>query len=215
MLAPCRETGLVKLGLVALDVTKIRANASRHKAMSYGRMREREEQLAAEVAELLRQAGEIDDEEDRHYSKDKRGDELPEELSFRVGRLRKIRQAKAALEAEARTLVEQEEAVGKDHPGVPEEKSQRNFTDADSHIMPNPGGRDFRRSYNCQAVVHSAHQVIVAARATNPTSDKQQSVAMVKVAIGNVGTVPREVSADADTTRPGQWGISRPWESKP
>ena len=87
----CQQAGLVKLGHVALDGTKVRANASRHKAMSYGRMREREGQLAAEVAELLRRAGEVDDDEDRRYGKDKRGDELPEELAFRESRLRKIR----------------------------------------------------------------------------------------------------------------------------
>ena len=94
----CRQAGLVKLGHVALDGTKVRANASKHKAMSYGRMKEKEEQLQAEVDELLRKA----QEEDRRYGKDKRGDELPEELSFRESRLRKIREAKAALEAGAR-----------------------------------------------------------------------------------------------------------------
>ncbi len=98
----CRQAGLVKLGHLALDSTKVRANASRHKAMNYGRMKEREVQFKAEVDELLRRAGEVDDEEDRRYGRDKRGDELPEELSFREGRLRSIREAKAALEAEAR-----------------------------------------------------------------------------------------------------------------
>ena len=92
----CREAGLVKLGHVALDITKVRANSSKHKAMSYGRMKEKEAQLASEVAELLRRAEEVDEEEDRRYGRDKRGDELPEELSFREGRLRKIREAKAA-----------------------------------------------------------------------------------------------------------------------
>ena len=85
----------MKLGHVALDSTKVRANASKHKAMSYGRMKEKEAQLSAEVAELLRQAEEIDEEEDRRYGQDQRGDELPEELSFREGRLRKIREAEA------------------------------------------------------------------------------------------------------------------------
>ena len=95
-MSSCR-TG--KAGHVALDSTKVRANASRHKAMSYGRMKEAEGQLAAEAAELLRCAGEVDEEEDRRYGRDTRGDELPEELAFREGRLRKIREAKAALEA--------------------------------------------------------------------------------------------------------------------
>ena len=80
---------------------------------------------------------------------------------------------------------------------MPDEKAQRNFTDPDSRIMPGPGGRDFEQSYNCQAVVDSARQVIVAARATNQPSDKGQAVAMVVEAIANVGTVPKEVSADA------------------
>ena len=102
MLELCQQAGLVKLGHVALDGTKVRANASKHKAMSYGRMKEKEGQLSAEVAELLRRAGEVDDDEDRRYGKNKRGDELPEELAFREGWLRKIREAKAALEAEAK-----------------------------------------------------------------------------------------------------------------
>ena len=111
-----QRAGLVKLGHVALDGTKVRANASRHKAMSYRRMKEKEEQLAAEVAELLRRAQEVDDEEDRRYGKDKRGDELPEELAFREGRLEKIREAMAALEAEAQAAAEQAEVEGKTHP---------------------------------------------------------------------------------------------------
>ena len=194
VLAFCQRAGLVKLGHVALDGAKVRANASRHKAMSYRRMKEKEEQLAAEVAELLRRAQEVDDEEDRRYGKDKRGDELPEELAFREGRLEKIREAMAALEAEAQAAAE---AEGKEHPGVPEDKAQRNFTDAESRIMPAPGGRDFLQAYNCQAVVDHAHQVIVAARATNQSSDKQQAAAMMRETIDNVGAVPREVSADA------------------
>ena len=193
----CQQAGLVKLGHVALDGTKVRANASRHKAMSYGRMREREGQLAAEVAELLRRAGEVDDDEDRRYGKDKRGDELPEELAFRESRLRKIREAKAALEAEALAEAGQAEREGRNHPGVPDDKAQRNFTDPDSRIMPAPGGRDFQQSYNCQAVVDSAHQVIVAARATNQPSDKGQAVSMIEETVNNTGAVPKEVSADA------------------
>ena len=194
VLAFCQRAGLVKLGHVALDGTKVRANASRHKAMGYRRMKEKEAQLAAEVAELLRRAQEVDDEEDRRYGQDKRGDELPEELAFREGRLEKIREAMAALEAEAQAAAE---AEGKEHPGVPDDKAQRNFTDAESRIMPGPGGRDFLQAYNCQAVVDSAHQVIVAARATNQSSDKQQAAAMMQETIDNVGAVPREVSADA------------------
>ena len=197
VLALCQRAGLVKLGHVSLDGTKVKANASKHKAMSYGRMKEREAQLAAEVTELLRQAQAADDEEDRRYGKDKRGDELPEELAFREGRLEKIREAMAALEAEAQAAAEQAEAEGGKRPGVPDDKAQRNFTDTESRIIPAPGGKDFLQGYNCQAVVDSAHQVIVAARATNQTSDKQQAAAMMEETIDNVGAVPREVSADA------------------
>ena len=187
----CSQAGLVKLGHVALDGTKVRANASRHKAMSYKRMKEREAQLAAE---LLRRAAEVDEEEDRRYGRENRGDEVPEELAFREGRLERIREAMAALEAEAQA---QAEAEGKAHPGVPEDKAQRNFTDPESRIMPASGGRYFLQAYNCQAVVDHEHQVIVATRATNVPSDKQQAVVMIKEVIANTGTVPKEVSADA------------------
>ena len=193
----CQQAGLVKLGHVALDGTKVRANASKHKAMSYGRMKEQEGQLTAEVAELLRRAGEVDDDEDRRYGRDKRGDELPEELAFRESRLRKIREAKAALEAKALAEAEQAESEGRNHPGVPDDKAQRNFTDPDSRSMPGPGGRDFQQSYNCQAVVDRTHQVIVAARATNQPSDKGQAMSMIEETVSNTGAVPKEVSADA------------------
>ena len=191
VLALCQQAGLVKLGHVALDGTKVKANASKHKAMSYQRMKEKAAQLAAEVAELLRQAQAADDEEDRRYGKDKRGDELPEELAFRERRLEKIREAMAALEAEAQAAAEQAEAEGGKHPGVPDDKAQRNFTDTESRIIPAPGGKDFLQAYNCQAVVDSAHQVIVAARATNQTSDKQQAAAMMEETIDNVAHHPR------------------------
>ena len=114
---------------------------------------------------MLWRAQAADEEEDRRYGKDHRGDELPEELSFREGRLEKIREAMAELEVEAQSA---EQAEGKDHSGVPDDKSQRNFTDAESRIMPAPGGRDFVQAYNCHAVVDSVHQVIVAARANSP-----------------------------------------------
>ena len=201
----CQQAGLVKPGHVALDGTKVRANASRHKAMSYGRMKEREEQLAGEVDELLRGAQEVDEEDDRRYGRDKREDELPEELAFREGRLRKIREAKAALEAEARSAAEQAESEGRNHPGVPGDRAQRNFTDPDSKIMPVPGGKDFQQSYNCQAVVDNAHQVILAARATCQPSDKGQAAAMW-------GQSQRRSRPTLATTRPRGSGNSMPWE---
>ena len=193
----CQRSGMVKLGHVALDGAKVKANASKHKAMSYRRMKEKEAQLQGEVSELLRRAQEVDEEEDRRYGRDKRGDELPEELTFREGRLEKIREAMAALEAEAQAAAEAAAEEGKEHPVVPDDKTQRNFTDPESRIMPGPGGRDFVQAYNCQAVVDHVHQVIVAARATNLTSDKQQAVTMLEETITNTGAVPREVSADA------------------
>ena len=119
VLAFCQRAGLVKLGHVALDGAKVRANASKHKAMSYKRMKEQAAQLTAEVAELLRRAQEADEEEDRRYGQDQRGDELPEELAFREGRLEKIREAMAALEAEAQAAAEQAEVEGRKHPGCP------------------------------------------------------------------------------------------------
>ena len=196
-----QRAGMLKLGHVALDGTKVRANASKHKAMSYKRMKGKEAQLSEAVAELLRRAQEVDEEEDRRYGRDRRGDELPEELAFRESRLEKIREAMAALEAEAQAAAEPAAEEGKAHPGVPEDQAQRNFTDAESRIMPGPGGRDFLQAYNCQAVVDHAHQVIVAARATNQASSRAcqrgQAVAMMQDAIDNTGVVPREVSADA------------------
>ena len=106
----CQRVGLVKLGHVSLDVTKVKANASKHKAMSYGRTKEKEVRLELEVEELLKKAQEVDEEEDRRYGKERRGDDLPQELAFRESRLKKIREAKAALEAEAKQEAEKAKA---------------------------------------------------------------------------------------------------------
>lgn len=190
----CQQAGLVKLGHVSLDGTKVRANASKHKAMSYGRMKEKEARLEAEVERLLKEAQEVDEGEDRLYGKERRGDELPQELAFRKSRLKKIREARAALEEEAR---EQAQAQGKEHPAVPAEKAQRNFTDADSRIMPAPGGKEFLQAYNCQAAVDSDHQVIVAARVTNRPSDRAQALPLIQDIEANTGALPKEASADA------------------
>ena len=163
----CQKAGLVKLGHVALDGTKIRANASKHKAMSYKRMKEEEARLEGEVMELLQRAQAVDAEEDHRYGKDKEGEELPKELTFRESRLKRIREARAALEAEARAEGEEEVRKGKKGSGVPKDKAQRNSTDPDSRIMPAPGAKHFLQAYNGQAAVDSAHQVIVAAELTN------------------------------------------------
>jgi transposase len=192
----CQKAGLVKLGHVALDGTKIKANASKHKAMSYKRMKEEEVRLETEVKELLKRAGEADDEEDKRYGKDKRGDELPRELAFRESRLKKIREAREALEAEARQEAEQARVKGRKATGIPEDKAQRNFTDPQSKIMPAPGGKHFEQCYNAQAAVDSAHQIIVAPGLTDEPTDKQQALPMVEQLETNTGKLPRRMSAD-------------------
>ena len=193
----CQKAGLVKLGHVSIDGTKIKANASKHKAMSYQRMKAEEARLEAEVQELLRTAEAVDEEEDRSYGKNKRGDELPKELAFRESRLKKIREARAALEAEARFKAERMRGDGGEETGVPEDKAQRNFTDPDSHIMPAPGGKHFEQAYNAQVAVDSANQVIVAAEVTDQPSDRGQAVPMMGQVKANTGELPREMSADA------------------
>jgi transposase len=181
----CQSAGLVKLGHVALDGTKLKANASKHKAMSYGRMKQGEARFEEEVKRLLKEAEVVDEEEDRRYGKDKRGDELPRELARRESRLKKIREAKAALEAEA---LEQAKAV--------EDKRQRNFTDPDSHIMLS-SDKSFIQAYNCQAAVDSQSQVVVACEATNQASDKLHLKLMVAQVEANAGDKPKKLSADA------------------
>lgn len=192
----CRKAGLVKLGHVALDGTKMKANASRHKAMSYKRMKEEEARLNTEVKELLKRAETVDEEEDRKYGKGKRGDELPKELAFRESRLKKIREAKQALEEEARLKAEEEQ---QDSPltVTPKDNAQRNFTDSESRIMPAPGGKHFIQGYNAQAAVDSKHQVIVAAEITNKPVDRGQTEPMMDVVKANTGQLPRQMSADA------------------
>jgi transposase len=189
----CQRAGLVTLGHVALDGTKIKANASKHKAMSYKRMKEEEARLEAEVQELLKKAEVADEEEDRTYGKSKRGDELPKELAFRESRLKKIKEAKAALEAEAR----REATETKKGTGVPPDKAQRNFTDPESHIMPVSGGKQFEQCYNAQAAVDSRNQVIVAADVTDEPSDRGQATPMMKQVKENTGALPKEASLDA------------------
>ena len=193
----CQKAGLVKLGHVSLDGTKVKANASKHKAMSYGRMKKEEERLQAEVRDLLKRAQQVDEEEDSQYGRDERGDELPRELAFRESRLKKIREAKEALEAEARQKAEEACSSSKEQPVVPDDKAQRNFTDPESRIMPSSGGQHFMQAYNAQAAVDSADQVIVAAEVTNEPSDRGQAVPMMEQTKANTGKLPQEVSADA------------------
>jgi hypothetical protein len=209
----CQKAGLLQLGHVALDGTKMRANASKHKAMSYGRMKEKIAELEVQVQELLAQAEAVDEAEDAHCAKGRRGDELPEELRFRQSRLEKIRQAKAALEAQAQAEAQKAKKPEEKPPGSssgggkgpppalkvdPADKAQRNFTDPDSRIMQDGATKSFEQCYNCQAAVDSRAQVIVAAQVTQQANDKQQTKPLIEEMKKNLaGEKPRAVSADA------------------
>jgi transposase len=211
-----QRAGLVKLEHVALDGTKVQANASKHKAMSYDRLCKEEPRLAAEVAEWFRRAEEIDAAEDAKYGSDCRGDELPEELRRRESRLRKIREAKAALEAEAKAKAAQQRAaqavkaaqVAQQRPPhrrgrkaqppreTPADRVQYNFTDPESHIMKNADGA-FVQAYNAQAAVDAAHQLIVATDVTAQPADAPHLAPMATAIEENTGQPPMRLSADA------------------
>jgi transposase len=190
------EAGVMKLGRVALDGTKVKANASKHKAMSYDRMKEKERQIRAEVKELLAQAEAADAAEDEQYGTDQHGEELPEELQRRESRLKKIRQAKRALEERAR---QKAEAEGKSADEVkqaqPAAKDQYNFTDPESRIM--MGSDGFVQGYNAQAAVEPALQLIVGQSVTPATNDKEQVAPMVEVIEQQSGQLPTELLADS------------------
>jgi transposase len=207
------RAGLVKLGHVALDGTKMRANASKHKAMSYDRMKKREAELAAEVERWLKAAEAADREEDKRYG-ERRGEELPDWVADKQKRLEKIRQAKAELEAEAQTAAEQEkqrrhkaeeerQARGLKKKGPPpappreepEPKAQRNFTDPESRILKTKDG--YIQGYNAQAAVDGEAQIIVAHGLTASPSDQDQLVKLIDGIKANLGRRPKEASADA------------------
>jgi len=187
-----RELGAPRVGRVALDSTKIKANASKHKAMSYGRMREKQRQLREEVNELLAQAEAADAAEDAEYGSDRRGDELPADLQRRESRLKRIREAKRALEARAK-----EEAAAKGEPAdaaKPAPKAQYNFTDPESRIMKSPEG--FVQAYNAQVAVDEL-QLIVGQAVTQETNDKQQLMPMITTITQQSADTPDQVLADA------------------
>jgi transposase len=190
----CRQAGLVKLGRVAVDGTKLKANASKHKAMSYGRMRTQEAALEQEVRGLLRQAEAADQADDARHGRDRRGDELPAELARRESRLQKIREAKAALEAEAQA---QARAAGKPPEGaVPPDKAQRNFTDPEATIQKTSDG--FVQGYNAQVAVDGGPaQIIVAQLVTPAAPDVQQLVPVVTAITQGLRRRPAQVLADA------------------
>jgi transposase len=217
VLTLCAESGLVSLGRVALDGTKLRASASRHKAMSHDRMGPKIEELAAQVAAMLAEAEATDRAEDAEFGEDRRGDELPAELATKEGRLARMRAAKAAIEAEAREKAAAKAAAkaaddGGDEAAVseaaetaassatPNPKTQRNFTDPESRMMKTTDG--FHYAYNAQTVVDEGSQVVLAAEVTQQATDIDQFLFMVGVTEGNLDAAdiddsPEVVLADA------------------
>jgi transposase len=210
----CEKAGLVKLGHVALDGTKINANASKHKAMSYERMEKRAAELEAEVAKWLSSAEAADAEEDKLHGRDKTGDEMPTWVADKKRRAETIRKAKAELEVEAKVAAEatckaeaeaeqKRQAEGRKKPGpkaaapstAPEAKAQKNFTDPDSRIMKNKDG--FVQAYNAQAAVDAEAQIIVAQDVTQSPVDCGQLVPMTDAIETNLGRKPAQLSADA------------------
>ena len=205
----CEQAGLVKLGHVALDGTKINANASKHKAMSYERMQKREPELQAEVDGWLKAAQAADAAEDAAFGVDRRGDEMPDWVADKQARLAKIRQAKAELEAEAKAKAAAEQAAREKKNGdklcpgrkavppsdVPEPKAQRNFTDPDSRILKTKDG--YIQGYNAQAAVDAQEQIIVAHTLSNNGNDQAQLAPLLDATKANLGRNPDEVSADA------------------
>ena len=205
----CRAAGLAKLGHVALDGTKIQANASVHKAMSYGRMLETEKRLAAEVAAWFTRAEATDAEEDRTHGPDRRGDEMPAWVANKAARLARIRAAKATLEAEAKAPPPQDDdgpgpSSGMMKSGKPErgpdggppDRAQRNFTDPDSRIQP-LRSKAVIAGYNGQIAVDGAHQIIVAQRLQTSSADARALAPLLADIRAALRTNPKEVSADA------------------
>ena len=187
-----RELGAPRVGRVALDGSKVKANASKHKAMTYGRMRDKQQQLRDEVTQLLAQAEAADAAEDTEYGADRRGDELPGELQRRESRLKRIREAKRVLEARAK-----DEAAAKGQPvesAKPDPKAQYNFTDPESRIMKGPDG--FVQAYNAQVAVDEL-QLIVGQAVTHETNDKRQLLPMIATIKAQSGHTPAQLLADA------------------
>lgn len=194
VLAMALECGSIQLGKVSLDGTKLKANASKHKAMSYGRMIEKQQQLKEEVKQLLEQAEAADKAEDREYG-DKRGDELPEELRRRETRLAKIKEAKKVLEQRARDKALAEGKSAEEAKLVkPQDKDQYNFTDPESRIM--PGADGIVQGYNAQAAVEPTLLLIVGQTVTEASNDKRQLKPMVEIIEQQSGQRPESILAD-------------------
>jgi len=212
VLALCREAGIAKLGHVALDGTKVRANASKHAAMSYARLKKAEPELAALVEEWLEKSRDRDERDDAEHGEDRRGDELPPHIKSKISKLAKVRAAKAALEAEAEALAKRvaaeraakKAARGKPLPGskpkaldgVPRDKAQRNFTDPESRIM--KSGDGYVQAYNAHAAVDAECQVIVACELTARQNDHDELIVLVDQVEEHLGERPVEVSADSN-----------------
>jgi len=197
----CQKAGMVKLGHVALDGTKVQANASKRKAMTYERMLKREVELAEEVARWFADADAADTSEDDTHSRERRGDELPSWVTDKQKRLEKIREAKAALEAEAVENAKKKEPPkggrgggGGEEPPKPKAKAQRNFTDPESRILRTGDG--FLQGYNAQLAVDSEHQVIVAQHVVNEQADAPHLPLMLMKIRSNTGHQADELSAD-------------------
>src|SRR5208283_4986709 len=206
----CQEAGLVKLGHVALDGTKIKANASKHKAMSYGRMKKTKDELEKEIEGLLKSAEAVDKEEDKKYGKGKKGWDLPDELKRKETRLAKIKEAMSALEEEARQKAaekqegteakteEKQEPASQPDPAEPSDKAQRNFTDPDSRIMKTTSTKSFEQCYNGQAMVDDLSQVIVAASLSQHANDSDEVEPILDILEENLGAIPHAMAVTAD-----------------
>ena len=211
VLALCAQAGLVRLGRVALDGTKLRASASKHKAMSYDRMGPRLQELEAQVAAMLAEAEAADAAEDAEFGEDKRGDELPPELATKEGRLAKLRAAKEAIEAEAkekaaakaehkateRGASEQEaRAAGEEAAAgaTPKSRAQRNFTDPESRMMKTTDG--FHYAFNAQAVVDEEAQVVVAHSVSNQATDVGHLMEMIEITQHTLGAADIDENPD-------------------
>jgi len=192
------EVGALKLGRVALDGSKVKANASKHKAMSYEWMVEQEKAIRKQVKEMLARAEAVDAEEDARYGKDGAGDELPEELQRRETRLKRIREAKRALEARARERAKKQgQPEDEAEKAKPEAKDQYNFTDPESRIMKDGATKEFVQAYNAQIVVEPEMQLIVGQAVTQAANDKEQVAPMMEAVEEQSGERPEAVIADS------------------
>ena len=192
VLRVARDLGTLRVGRIALDGTKMKANASKHKAMSFGRMKDKQRQLRDEVTQLLAQAEATDAAEDAEYGADVRGDELPAELQRRESRLTRIREAVRALKGRAK-----EDAAAAGQPSdsaKPDPKAQYNFTDPESRIMKGPDG--FVQAYNAQIAVNE-DQLIIGQAVTQETNDKKQLIPMITIIEEQSGDTPTQLLADA------------------